>query len=164
LAELFLGRKRNFSLSRGEEISSGKLFDKQSVILPFFPLQISDDDRMSLTTAISDEEEGESIHVSPYKVVAAGAAGGVVQTAGGRQLSAGSAAGGVSPNVGSAASFNCTGAVRKAGFLSVKKWLLRKKHQVQTLFGALTARRGRKKPLAKMICQHWRRRTLFASP
>ena len=31
---------------------------------------------------------------------------------------------------GSAASFNCTGAVRKAGFLSVKKWLLRKKHQV----------------------------------
>ena len=32
---------------------------------------------------------------------------------------------------GSAASFNCTGAVRKAGFLSVKKWLLRKKHQVR---------------------------------
>ena len=31
---------------------------------------------------------------------------------------------------GSAASFNCTGAVRKAGFLSVKKWILRKKHQV----------------------------------
>ena len=29
-----------------------------------------------------------------------------------------------------AASFNCTGAVRKAGFLSVKKWILRKKHQV----------------------------------
>lgn len=37
---------------------------------------------------------------------------------------------------GSAASFNCTGAVRKAGFLSVKKWLLRKKHQV----GALSLR------------------------
>ena len=31
----------------------------------------------------------------------------------------------------SSASFNCTGAVRKAGFLSVKKWLLRKKHQVR---------------------------------
>jgi hypothetical protein len=31
-----------------------------------------------------------------------------------------------------AASFNCTGAVRKAGFLSVKKWLLRKKHQVRS--------------------------------
>ena len=30
-----------------------------------------------------------------------------------------------------AASFNCTGAVRKAGFLSVKKWLLRKKHQIE---------------------------------
>ena len=35
---------------------------------------------------------------------------------------------------GSAASFNCTGAVRKAGFLSVKKWLLRKKHQVTVIF------------------------------
>ena len=35
---------------------------------------------------------------------------------------------------GSAASFNCTGAVRKAGFLSVKKWLLRKKHQVNKLY------------------------------
>ena len=32
-----------------------------------------------------------------------------------------------------AASFNCTGAVRKAGFLSVKKWLLRKKHQASQL-------------------------------
>ena len=67
-------------------------------------LQISDDDRMSLTTAISDEEELESNRASPYKVKSGG----------------------------SAASFNCTGAVRKAGFLSVKKWLLRKKHQVLT--------------------------------
>ena len=32
--------------------------------------------------------------------------------------------------INSAASFNCTGAVRKAGFLSVKKWLIRKKHKV----------------------------------
>jgi T-lymphoma invasion and metastasis-inducing protein 1 len=60
---------------------------------------------MSLTTAISDEEELESNRASPYKVKTAG----------------------------SAASFNCTGAVRKAGFLSVKKWLLRKKHQVKRL-------------------------------
>jgi T-lymphoma invasion and metastasis-inducing protein 1 len=51
-------------------------------------LQISDDDRMSLTTAISDEDDGESIMASPYKAKATGTA---------------------------AASFNCTGAVRKAG-------------------------------------------------
>ncbi|XP_070499240.1 protein still life, isoform SIF type 1 isoform X7 [Chironomus tepperi] len=66
--------------------------------------EISDDDRMSLTTAISDEDDGESIMASPYKAKATGTA---------------------------AASFNCTGAVRKAGFLSVKKWLLRKKHQIE---------------------------------
>lgn len=50
--------------------------------------QISDDDRMSLTTAVSDEEDGESVMASPYKAKATGTA---------------------------AASFNCTGAVRKAG-------------------------------------------------
>ncbi|XP_049865888.1 protein still life, isoform SIF type 1 isoform X7 [Pectinophora gossypiella] len=67
--------------------------------------EISDDDRMSLTTAVSDEDEaGESAMNSPYKGKQTGAA---------------------------AASFNCTGAVRKAGFLSVKKWLLRKKHQIE---------------------------------
>ncbi|XP_026485972.2 protein still life, isoforms C/SIF type 2 isoform X12 [Vanessa tameamea] len=70
-----------------------------------FLRKISDDDRMSLTTAVSDEEEpGESAMNSPYKGKQTGAA---------------------------AASFNCTGAVRKAGFLSVKKWLLRKKHQIE---------------------------------
>uniref|UniRef100_A0A182MWA4 Uncharacterized protein n=1 Tax=Anopheles culicifacies TaxID=139723 RepID=A0A182MWA4_9DIPT len=71
----------------------------QSALLP-----ISDDDRMSLTTAVSDEDDGESVMASPYKAKATGTA---------------------------AASFNCTGAVRKAGFLSVKKWLLRKKHQIE---------------------------------
>ncbi|KAI1288249.1 Protein still life, isoforms C/SIF type 2 [Halotydeus destructor] len=30
-----------------------------------------------------------------------------------------------------AAAFQCTGAVRKAGFLSVKKWILRKRHQIE---------------------------------
>ncbi|CAH4018425.1 unnamed protein product [Pieris brassicae] len=70
-----------------------------------FLTKISDDDRMSLTTAVSDEEDpGESAMNSPYKGKQTGAA---------------------------AASFNCTGAVRKAGFLSVKKWLLRKKHQIE---------------------------------
>ena len=53
---------------------------------------MSDDDRMSLTTAVSDEEEEEeaeaSLHASPYRVSRSGS---------------------------SAASFNCTGAVRKAG-------------------------------------------------
>ncbi|XP_068904379.1 protein still life, isoform SIF type 1 isoform X4 [Tenebrio molitor] len=66
--------------------------------------EISDDDRMSLTTAVSDEDDGESVMNSPYKAKQTGTA---------------------------AASFNCTGAVRKAGFLSVKKWLLRKKHQIE---------------------------------
>lgn len=45
---------------------------------------------MSLTTAISDEDDGESIMASPYKAKATGTA---------------------------AASFNCTGAVRKAGWV-----------------------------------------------
>lgn len=53
-----------------------------------FSLQISDDDRMSLTTAVSDEDDGESVMNSPYKAKQTGTA---------------------------AASFNCTGAVRKAG-------------------------------------------------
>ncbi|XP_008182231.1 protein still life, isoform SIF type 1 isoform X4 [Acyrthosiphon pisum] len=66
--------------------------------------EISDDDRMSLTTAISDEDDAESTQNSPYRGKQTGTA---------------------------AASFNCTGAVRKAGFLSVKKWLLRKKHQIE---------------------------------
>lgn len=56
-------------------------------------MQISDDDRMSLTTAVSDEEDpGESAMNSPYKGKQTGAA---------------------------AASFNCTGAVRKAGYVFV---------------------------------------------
>ena len=93
---------------------------------------------MSLTTAVSDEDEaeggvgggvggpnstsnaggpgGESAVNSPYKGKGGGG-GGQVGTVSG----------------GSAASFNCTGAVRKAGFLSVKKWLLRKKHQVSSI-------------------------------
>lgn len=56
--------------------------------LLFLNFQISDDDRMSLTTAVSDEDDGESVMASPYKAKATGTA---------------------------AASFNCTGAVRKAG-------------------------------------------------
>ncbi|CAB0015636.1 unnamed protein product, partial [Nesidiocoris tenuis] len=49
---------------------------------------MSDDDRMSLTTAVSDDDDGESVHASPYRAKQTGTA---------------------------AASFNCTGAVRKAG-------------------------------------------------
>ncbi|GBO12701.1 hypothetical protein AVEN_139024-1, partial [Araneus ventricosus] len=48
--------------------------------------QISDDDRLSLTTALSEEEDGEARN-SPYRARSGSAA----------------------------ASFNCTGAVRKAG-------------------------------------------------
>ncbi|GFW20598.1 protein still life, isoform SIF type 1 [Trichonephila clavipes] len=71
--------------------------------------QMSDDDRLSLTTAVSDEEEApadprSTAHPSSSRSRSGAAA---------------------------AASFNCTGAVRKAGFLSVKKWLLRKRQQVE---------------------------------
>ncbi|KAK2715335.1 protein still life, isoform SIF type 1-like isoform X2 [Artemia franciscana] len=68
--------------------------------------EVSDDDRMSLTTAISDDEDGggsaDGQSISPHR----------------------------SKKV-AAAAFNCTGAVRKAGFLSVKKWLIRKRHQIE---------------------------------
>lgn len=63
---------------------------------------MSDDERLSLTTAISDDDDGET-RDSPYRAKSGAAA----------------------------AAFNCTGAVRKAGFLSVKKWLLRKRHQIE---------------------------------
>jgi len=52
--------------------------------------QMSDDDRMSLTTAVSDDDDVESVHNSPYRAKQTGTA---------------------------AASFNCTGAVRKAGWV-----------------------------------------------
>lgn len=52
--------------------------------------QMSDDDRMSLTTAVSDDDDGESVINSPYRGKQTGTA---------------------------AASFNCTGAVRKAGYV-----------------------------------------------
>ncbi|XP_015789584.1 protein still life, isoform SIF type 1-like isoform X2 [Tetranychus urticae] len=64
--------------------------------------EMSDDERLSLTTAISDDDDGE-LRNSPYRAKSGAAA----------------------------AAFQCTGAVRKAGFLSVKKWLLRKRHQVE---------------------------------
>ncbi|XP_053973225.1 protein still life, isoforms C/SIF type 2 isoform X10 [Hylaeus volcanicus] len=72
--------------------------------MTIYTKKMSDDDRMSLTTAVSDDDDGESVINSPYRGKQPGTA---------------------------AASFNCTGAVRKAGFLSVKKWLLRKKHQIE---------------------------------
>ena len=65
-------------------------------------VQMSDDERLSLTTAISDEDDGET-RDSPYRAKSGAAA----------------------------AAFQCTGAVRKAGFLSVKKWLLRKRNQIK---------------------------------
>ncbi len=95
----------------------------------WFTFQISDDDRMSLTTAVSDEEDGESVHNSPYKGTGGSSATAVSAVAAGDGSTAAAAAA-AAAKAGSAASFNCTGAVRKAGFLSVKKWLLRKKHQV----------------------------------
>ncbi|GIY09128.1 hypothetical protein CDAR_534951 [Caerostris darwini] len=74
--------------------------------------QMSDDDRLSLTTAVSDEEEGGG-EVRPHP------------------SSATTPSSSSSRRAAAAASFNCTGAVRKAGFLSVKKWLLRKRQQVE---------------------------------
>ena len=110
---------------------------------------------MSLTTAVSDEEEGEGVGGGGGPGGGPGGGGG---SAGGSPFKGGSVLAssenpqgaqqvvrGVAPGGfpsrqsslqggggGTAASFNCTGAVRKAGFLSVKKWLLRKKHQVRT--------------------------------
>ena len=40
----------------------------KKVIINLF-CQISDDDRMSLTTAVSEDDDGESVHNSPYKVL-----------------------------------------------------------------------------------------------
>lgn len=62
---------------------------------------------MSLTTAISDDEIDRSSSPASTRPI------------------------------NSAASFNCTGAVRKAGFLSVKKWIIRKKHKVIVMQGSL---------------------------
>ncbi|XP_033215051.1 protein still life, isoforms C/SIF type 2 isoform X5 [Belonocnema kinseyi] len=74
----------------------------------FFKRAMSDDDRMSLTTAVSDDDDGESVMNSPYR----------------------------GKTIGTAAdSFNCTGAVRKAGYLSVKKWLLRRKQHIELARG-----------------------------
>lgn len=84
-----------------------KVYSLISIIVMFVQLKMSDDERLSLTTAISDEDEHESQRASPYR--------------------------------SKAASFNCTGAVRKAGFLSVKKWLLRRRHQVSLLCSWLTS-------------------------
>lgn len=69
------------------------MMDRAPIIIAYLiSSQISDDDRMSLTTAVSDEEDGESVMASPYKAKTTGTA---------------------------AASFNCTGAVRKAGFVEM---------------------------------------------
>ncbi|XP_042906310.1 protein still life, isoform SIF type 1 isoform X4 [Parasteatoda tepidariorum] len=82
--------------------------------------EMSDDDRLSLTTAVSDEEDPADPRTS---------------SAGHQQQHPSSSYGGSygnrSRSGAAAASFNCTGAVRKAGFLSVKKWLLRKRQQVE---------------------------------
>ncbi|XP_054711975.1 protein still life, isoform SIF type 1-like [Uloborus diversus] len=81
--------------------------------------EMSDDDRLSLTTAVSDEEEAGAADPRAGAYGAGAAYGG------------GGGGGGRSRSGAAAASFNCTGAVRKAGFLSVKKWLLRKRQQVE---------------------------------
>ncbi|KAF3430287.1 hypothetical protein E2986_00319 [Frieseomelitta varia] len=80
------------------------IYDRSKRYISKYTSLMSDDDKMSLTTAVSDDDDGESVINSPYRGKQTGTA---------------------------AASFNCTGAVRKAGFLSVKKWLLRKKHQIE---------------------------------
>nr|XP_040575914.1 protein still life, isoform SIF type 1-like isoform X14 [Lepeophtheirus salmonis] len=99
------GNSNNNSHFVQQQISIDSVHSHDSRLCYLTSSEISDEDRMSLTTAVSDEEEVESNHNSPYKTSKASSS--------------------------SAASFNCTGAVRKAGFLSVKKWLLRKKHQVE---------------------------------
>ncbi|XP_042860130.1 protein still life, isoform SIF type 1-like isoform X12 [Penaeus japonicus] len=99
-------RERGYSSDREHNalVAQASMESADSRLCYLTSSEMSDDDRMSLTTAVSEDEEGESVHNSPYKAPRAGT---------------------------TAASFNCTGAVRKAGFLSVKKWLLRKKHQIE---------------------------------
>ncbi|XP_074593013.1 guanine nucleotide exchange factor still life [Brevipalpus obovatus] len=63
--------------------------------------EMSDDERLSLTTAISDDDDGD--RDSPYRLKRSSAA----------------------------AQFQCTGANRKSGFLSVKKWIIRKRHTIE---------------------------------
>ena len=70
------------------ELQVERLFNKKKALkwLKTFPyLQISDDERMSLTTAVSEEEDEKGDAVCKSK--------------------------------GERASFNCTGAVRKAGWV-----------------------------------------------
>ena len=117
--------------------------------------EMSDDDRMSLTTAISDDDEIEAdedgslmagnLNLHPHHANAPsdlqGTGGGGYRVSGSKTTtshhpSSGGfqgASGGLGVCTSNTASFNCTGAVRKAGFLSVKKWILRKKHQVWPL-------------------------------
>ncbi|XP_069953683.1 protein still life, isoform SIF type 1 isoform X17 [Cherax quadricarinatus] len=99
-------RERGYSSDREHSalVAQASMESADSRLCYLTSSEMSDDDRMSLTTAVSEDEDGESVHNSPYKAPRAGT---------------------------TAASFNCTGAVRKAGFLSVKKWLLRKKHQIE---------------------------------
>ncbi|KPM07481.1 still life, sif-like protein [Sarcoptes scabiei] len=65
--------------------------------------EVSDDERASLTTAISDDEDHllNAGTKSSYK------------------------------SKGSSVSFECLGSVRKSGFLSVKKWLIRKRQSLE---------------------------------
>lgn len=61
---------------------------------------MSDDERLSFTTAISDEDDGEK-RESPYRMKK------------------------------SVSQFQCSGGNRKSGFLSVKKWILRKRNSIE---------------------------------
>lgn len=63
--------------------------------------EVSDDERASLTTAVDDDDDDLNIKSSF------------------RQRS------------GSGVNFECFGSVRKSGFLSVKKWLIRKRHTLE---------------------------------
>ena len=88
------GKKNNRVLPSFTEFEN-QCFDVCVLFLFFYSLQMSDDDRLSLTTAVSDDDD-------------CGAGGVDSETAGG---------GAASPfrKSAAAASFNCTGAVRKAG-------------------------------------------------
>ncbi|CAG2100434.1 unnamed protein product [Medioppia subpectinata] len=86
-----------------------------------FLSKVSDDEKASLTTAISDDDDIES----PLRA-RSGTSGECDVT--GRLLTSLSS---------TAANFECLGSVRKSGFLCVKKWLLRKRHSLE-----LARRRG----------------------
>lgn len=91
--------------------------------------EVSDDERASLTTALSDDEDHQLALKSSFRAAAAAAAN--------RSIDSGTGGTGTGSGASGGVNFECFGSVRKSGFLAVKKWLIRKTHTL-----ALARKRG----------------------